>query len=222
VQKNSYHDLQIIVVINEGRDGTKEWIECQKEIDYVYSRMNSGISYGLNIARSLIKSDYIICLSDYMYVLPGWDRELYREIEKIGTKSFLLSGTLIEPFESKEEGSIKRDYGSDFKSLDEGKLLKEYRELITGDIEGSVYPPFTIHIDLWDLVGGMSSATGEGISPYLDFSRKLHYAGVRTFRRKGSCLAYHFGSGKEADREAEEQEENTGRLSAIFSRFRTR
>jgi len=38
LQKNSYLKHQIIVIINEGKDGTLEWVESQNYIDYVYSQ----------------------------------------------------------------------------------------------------------------------------------------------------------------------------------------
>ena len=40
IRRNSFYNAQIIVIINEGNDGTVEWIEGQNEIDYLYSKNN--------------------------------------------------------------------------------------------------------------------------------------------------------------------------------------
>lgn len=195
LRRNSYYDLQIVVIINEGSDGTIEWIQAQNEIDYIFSRENIGISYGLNIARSLIKSDYVIFLKDDMYVLPGWDRELYSEIESIGRKDFLLSCTLIEPDDTGDPCVVVKNYGSGFKDFDEPGLLHDYKELVINDWSGTTSQATVVHIDIWDLVGGMSVGSIHGKHSESDFSGKLVHAGVKIFKGKGSSLVYHFGSG---------------------------
>ena len=156
ILKNSHFKLQIIVIVNEGKDGTVEWLESQTEMDYIHSKTNIGICYGLNIARSLIKSQYIVYVNDDMYVLPNWDLELYREIERIGSKNFMLSSTLIEPSDSGNPCVIVRDYGRNIQNFNEKLLLEEYNSLYIKDWNGSIWPPNVVHIDLWDLVGGLS------------------------------------------------------------------
>jgi glycosyltransferase involved in cell wall biosynthesis len=194
ILKNSYFELQIIVIVNEGSDGTVEWIESQMGIDYVYSKHNLGICYALNAVRSLIKSDYIIYVNDDMYMLPDWDRELYNEISQIGNKNFMLSGTMIEPRETGNPCVIVKDFGQTFQDFNEEQLLKVYKNLFINDWTGSTLPPSVVHIDMWDLVGGMSIEFSPGLYSDCDFSRKLFEAGVRFFKGKGSSLVYHFGS----------------------------
>ena len=60
LRKNSTYRHQIIVMINEGVDGTKEWVESQSDIDYVYSETNIGICYGLNACRNLVRTTHIL------------------------------------------------------------------------------------------------------------------------------------------------------------------
>lgn len=194
ILKNSYYELQIIVIVNDGKDGTIEWLESQKEIDYVHSKNNIGICYGLNSARALIKSQYIVYVNDDMYLLPDWDLELYKEIERIGNKSFMLSGTMIEPANSENPCVIVKNYGQDIQSFNEKLLLAEYNSLIINDWSGSTWPPNVVHVDMWDLVGGMSTEFSPGMYSDPDFSRKLFEAGVRLFKGKGNSLVYHFGS----------------------------
>lgn len=194
ILKNSHYELQIIVIVNDGNDGTIEWIESQKEIDYVHSKYNIGICYGLNIARSLIKSQYIVYLNDDMYVLPNWDLELDKEIASIGNKSFMLSSTMIEPTNSGNPCVIVKNYGQNIQNFNENLLLKEYNHLFINDWNGSTWPPNVVHIDMWDLVGGLSIEFSPGMYSDPDFSRKLFDAGVRLFKGKGNSLVYHFGS----------------------------
>ena len=194
IKKNSHFDLQIIVIVNEGNDGTEEWIKNQKELDYIYSKNNIGICWGLNIARSIVKSEYIIYVNDDMYVLPDWDLELYKEIEIIGHKNFTLSSTMIEPTDTGNACVVVRDYGRNSHDFLEERLLNEYKSLSIEDWSGSMSPPNVIHVDMWDLVGGMSIEFSPGIFSDYDFSRKLFEAGVRFFKGKGNSLVYHFGS----------------------------
>lgn len=194
IQKNSHFQNQIIVIVNEGNDDTVNWLETQPEIDYVYSKQNIGICYGLNIARSLIKSDFIVYVNDDMYVLPDWDKELYDEIQRLDTKLFMLSSTMIEPIHTDNPCVIVRNYGTELNTFQEDLLLKEYAELKIRDWSGSMWPPNIVHLDLWDLVGGMSIEFSPGMYSDPDFTRKLYEAGVRIFKGKGTSLVYHFGS----------------------------
>ncbi len=191
---NSHFDHQIIVLINEGIDGTLEWVDSQINIDYVHSKENIGICFGLNICRSLIKTDYILYANDDMYLLPDWDLELDKEIGNIGHDNFMLSSTMIEPFDTSNSCVIVKDYGDSIETFDEIKLLNEYKNLIKEDWSGSTWPPNIVHIDLWDLVGGMSIEFSPGMYSDPDFSKKLWDAGVRYFKGVGKSRVYHFGS----------------------------
>ncbi|MEP6846329.1 MAG: glycosyltransferase, partial [Panacibacter sp.] len=54
IRKNSAYKHQIIIHVNEGKDGTLEWIKQQQDIDYTFSKENVGVCYALNIARTLL------------------------------------------------------------------------------------------------------------------------------------------------------------------------
>ena len=43
IRKNSAYTHQIIVHVNEGKDGTLAWIENEADINYTYSTENIGV-----------------------------------------------------------------------------------------------------------------------------------------------------------------------------------
>ena len=194
IRKNSSLPLQIIVLINEGKDGTLEWVQAQNDLDYVYSPENLGICFGLNACRSLVNTDYIVYLNDDMYALPNWDSILFDEAQRIGHKQFILSGTAIEPFASGNPCVVVKDYGDSLETFTEEKLLAEFHALDMPDWLGSTWPPTLMHIDLWDFVGGMSIEFSPGMYSDPDLSMKLWQAGVRYFKGVGASKVYHFGS----------------------------
>ncbi len=193
VRKNSFFKHQIIVHINEGKDGSFEWIKEQDDIDFSISDQNIGVCYALNICRTIAASDYIVYLNDDMYVCPGWDKELYNEIEKIGHNYFFLSATTIEPI-AQNNCTIVKDYGSDIINFAEEKLLKEFSLLEMNDWSGATWPPNIVHKDMWDLVGGYSVEFSPGMYSDPDFSMKLWKAGIRIFKGVAKSRVYHFGS----------------------------
>lgn len=194
IKKNSSLNIQIIVFVNIGEDGTLDWLREQEDIDYIHSKNNIGICYAMNMCRSLVKSDYIIYMNDDMYALPKWDTELNNAILGLSTKLFMLSSTMIEPSYTRNPCVVVKDYGNSINNFKEKELLNEYSELATDDWSGSTWPPNVIHVDLWDLVGGFSIEFSPGFYSDPDLSKKLYESGVRVFKGVGKSLVYHFGS----------------------------
>ena len=184
---------QIIVIINEGRDGSLEWIRTQEAIDYVYSPVNLGICYALNVARSLIAAPYVVYMNDDMYALPGWDKALLQRAQAMPNRMFMLSGTMIEPYRSLNSCISFGAYGEDVAGFAERPLLEHYAEHKMPDWSGSTWPPNLLPIELWDAVGGLSILFSPGSYSDPDLSRKLWELGVRHFVGVGDALVYHFG-----------------------------
>ena len=70
IKKNSYFNHQIIIHINEGSDGTYDYIK--KNYDYTFSEKNIGMPRALNTASEMSKFDYIlISHDDFYFVLIG-------------------------------------------------------------------------------------------------------------------------------------------------------
>lgn len=209
IEKNSTLSIQPIIIANEGKDGTVEWLN-QNNYDFIHAKDNIGVCYALNICRSLIKSDYIVYLNDDMYVLPGWDTGFQREITSYGKKDFMFSGTMIEPTETGNDCVIVKNYGNGIENFEEEKLLEEYHSLKKEDWSGSTWPPNVVHIDLWDMVGGLSIEFSPGMYSDPDFSRKIYEAGIRNFKGISDVRVYHFGS-----KSTKRVKKNTGRKMFI-------
>ena len=211
IQSHSTLPIQIIVIVNEGKDGTLEWLRDETDFDFVHAQQNVGICYGLNAARSLVMSDYIIYINDDMYVLPDWDGKMWTNIQGLGTKMFMLSSTMIEPTTNGNKCTVVKDYGRDIESFKESELLENYTALYRDDWSGSTWPPNVIHVDMWDLVGGFSIEFSPGMYSDPDLSMKLYKAGVRHFKGIGDSLVYHFGS-----RSTKRVRKNLGRKTFLF------
>jgi glycosyltransferase involved in cell wall biosynthesis len=193
IRKNSTFPHQIILHVNEGVDGSLEWVKQQEDIDYSWSRENIGICYALNHCRELVSTDYVMYMNDDMYVCPGWDAALLDEIKSIGHKYFFLSATCIEP-DSGNNCMISKHYGTDIQTFREKELLAEYAQLPMHDWQGATWPPNVVHRDVWDLVGGYSVEFSPGMYSDPDFSMKLWNIGVRYYKGVSKSRAYHFGS----------------------------
>lgn len=194
LRKHSKTALQIIVFVNEGKDGTVEWLKKQGDIDFIYAEKNVGICYGMNLCRSMIKAEYVLYLNDDMYVLPDWDKILSDEIDRLGTKLFMLSATMIEPHKTGNVCVVVKDFGDTLECFNEQALTGEFHHLTKDDWNGSTWPPNVIHIDMWDLVGGFSVEFSPGMYSDPDLSKKMYDAGVRIFKGMGRSMVYHFGS----------------------------
>lgn len=193
IRKNSYYPHQIIVHINEGSDGTLEWIQSQPDISYSYSAVNVGVCYALNSCRTLAVTDYLLYINDDMYVCPNWDKPLLDEIKTIGHKYFFLSATAIE-IKAQSSCSIQKSFGTSIDQFNEERFIKEFAAIPFHDWQGATWPPNVVHKDLWDLVGGYSIEFSPGMYSDPDFSMKLWQIGVRLFKGLEKSRVYHFGS----------------------------
>ena len=190
ILKNSQYPHQIIVHVNDGSDGTLEWVRTQG-IDYTYTRENVGVCIAVNMMRTKVTADYIFYLNDDMYVFPGWDTGLVDEIKSLPDNMFYLSSTMIQP-KLKLSSCIHADYGTSAETFQEERLLREYMSYEKNDWQGSTWPPCLVHRDIWDMVGGYSIELSPGMYSDPDFTAKLWMIGVRYLKGLGNSRVYHF------------------------------
>ena len=94
IKKNSKFNHQIVVHVNEGNDGTLEYIQ-KNNFDFTYSKENIGMPKALNTASKLSKFDYILISHDDFYYCPDWDSLLMNEVKSIQHNKFYFSGTMV-------------------------------------------------------------------------------------------------------------------------------
>ena len=196
LRENSTAEHQVIIHVNDGTDGTLEWLR-NEGVEHTRSGENIGICFAMNMARALVKHGHILYVNDDMYALPGWDAALSRRIAEMGGAPFYLSATMIEPYPSKRKHPpviYGKNFGMDLASFEEARLLREYMTFEKPDWSGSTRPPALVPRDLWDKVGGYSIELSPGLYSDPDFSMKLWKAGVRNFIGAGDSRFYHFGS----------------------------
>ena len=187
IKKNSKFTHQIIIHINEGTDGTLEYV-TNNGYEFTYSKNNIGMPKALNSSSKLATNEYILISHDDFYYCPGWDLEFVNEINKIKHNKFYLSGTMVGA------GQVFFDAGETYKNFNEKKLLENLDKIKTHDFQGTTKCPGLIHIEIWNKLGGWSeefSPTGGDDS---DFAMKLWKSNIRIFKGLGKCLTYHFGS----------------------------
>ena len=187
IRKNSTYDHEIIPHVNEGSDGTIDYLK-ENNIEYTFTNYNSGICKGMNMAAKKAKTEFLLYAHDDFYFCPKWDLVLKSELEMIKHKNFYLSGTMIN------NGQITLDCGSSLETFDEKKLLSEISNANYYDFQGSTWAPHLIHKETWDKVGGFSEEFFPGTGSDPDLNMKLWKEGVRIFKGINDFKVYHFGS----------------------------
>ena len=188
LNKNSFLKNEILIHVNQGIDGTVDFVKKNK-IKYTFSKKNLGMCSAVNLAAKNANFDYILYAHDDMYFLPLWDQILKNEISKLNNNLFFLSGTLIGPGEQ-----IDFNCGSNFKNFDEQKLLANHKKLLSYDYQGTHFAPHVVHKKLWMQVNGFSEEFNPGFGSDPDLNMKLWKHGVRYFKGISKFRVYHFGS----------------------------
>jgi glycosyltransferase involved in cell wall biosynthesis len=190
LKKNSRYKHELIFHINEGTDGSLEYIKNQN-YKFTYSPINAGVCVAFNQATKLAQNKYITLGHDDMYFCPGWDQYFLDEIKNHSENAdFFLSGTMVQPFAS----YLELNCGKTYVDFNEEKLLKEVSQVDFDDFQGSHWQPSLIPIKTWNSVNGFSEEFSPGLGSDPDFNMKLWKKGVRIFKGLGKSRVYHFSS----------------------------
>ena len=146
IKENSkFKTHEIIPHVNEGSDGTLEYL-IKNKIDHTYTKENSGICKGMNLAAKKSKNDFILYAHDDFYFCPEWDDILVKELKDFKNNLFYFSGIMIQ------NGQVNLDCGSSIDNFDEKKLLDEYKNIKFHDFQGSTWAPHLISSMLIQLI----------------------------------------------------------------------
>ena len=189
LNNNSKHHHELIFHINDGSDGTIEFIK-NNGYKFTHSETNIGLCSSINKAAQLASFDYILYSHDDMYFCPDWDDVLINEIKSINHEKFYLSGTMIEA----NSGHIVCNFGDTINNFKEKELLSKYNDINFYDHQGTHFAPHLVSKKMWDKVGGFSEEFNPGIGSDPDFNMKLWKEGVRIFKGLNDFKVYHFGS----------------------------
>ena len=191
LKKNSKYNHEIIVHVNEGIDGTLDYIKRNNDLTFSYSKENAGVCVAFNDAVKKATKKYIVLGHDDMYFCPDWDAVFYNELKKHDeNKDFFLSGTMVQPFES----YINLNCGKTYIEFNEKKLLSKLPDIKFNNFQGTHWQPSLIPVSTWNKVGGFSLEFSPGLGSDPDFNMKLWKIGVRLFKGLGDCRVYHFSS----------------------------
>ena len=188
LKKNTSLKYEIIVHVNDGSDGTIEYLKKKifclagQKITLVYAPLLIKLLNYQNMNIQFILYDCYFC--------PSWDKVLINEINVLNHNKFIfhaLQQNIIWPH-------IKFDCGKDLKSFNEKKFLENYKGINFYDHQGTHWSPLCVHIDLWNKVGGFSEEFNPGIGSDPDFNMKLWEQGVRIFKGINDFKVYHFAS----------------------------
>ncbi len=187
LEKNSSFKHEIIIHINDGSDGTLNFVKANN-YKHTISDKNIGLCSSINKAARLVSKRYILYSHDDMYFCPNWDKVLLDEVKSFNHDDFYLSGTMIEP----NSGHIVCDFGVDLDTFKEDELLSKYKNINFYDHQGTHFAPHLVSKKMWDKVGGFSEEFNPGIGSDPDFNMKLWKEGVRNFLLKVAVLKFSF------------------------------
>jgi len=186
--ENSKYDNELIVYIQNGSDGTFDFIKSKK-IKYIYSENNKGLCVAYNECVKIAKNKLLVTAHDDMYFCNGWDEAFKYELDKLVTDKFYLSGTMIQ----KKGGHYDLDCGDTPENFVSDKLNLIKKNSIN-NLQGSHWMPTLINKKTWEEAGGFSEEFYPGLGSDPDLNMKLWQIGVRIFKSIGNCRVYHFSS----------------------------
>jgi GT2 family glycosyltransferase len=191
LRKHSEYDHEIIVHVNDGSDGTLDWVKAEG-IKYSHTQNNVGVCLSVNHLVTLASHDWVLYLNDDMVACPGWDTTFAKAVASTDTDLALFFSTLIQPKIGKNKHMVEHDFGSTPETFDAKGLLQNYLSEHRNDAEGAASQPTLFHRKWWQIVGGYSLEFSPGMSSDDDLLMKFWVAGCRHFRVIGASRFYHF------------------------------
>jgi GT2 family glycosyltransferase len=191
IRKYSEFEHEIIVHVNEGSDGTLDWVQAEG-IKFSHTQKNIGVCLSVNHLASLASHEWVLYVNDDMVACPGWDAAFANAISTTETELALYFSTLIQPKIGKNIHMVEMDLGSTPETFDANGLLQNYLAEHRDDAEGGASQPTLFNKKWWQIVGGYSMEFSPGMSSDDDLLMKFWIAGCRHFRIVGAARFYHF------------------------------
>ena len=195
LKRNTKLPYEFIVHDNGSEDGTEQWL-IANNIKYSRSDTNEGVA-AVNYAVKQAKHPYICDINADMYVLPDWDIEIFKQIQKFKynkVNKFMISSTLVEPLGNNPEYTIA-NFGHSAGTFDEESLLLSFLSDASRYRKDNMVQyshPITMPKDLWDEFGGVDVNYPYGIATDHDIPASAYEVGCRDFIMLGRSRVYHF------------------------------
>ncbi len=189
IKDNSKYQNEIIIHVNDGSDGTLDFVKDQN-IKYTHSTENIGLCSAVNLAAKKTSNELIVYSHDDMFFCKNWDFDLINEIKSINHDFYYISGMNV----SYLDGFINLNCGKHPNEFDNKKFEDFCKIDKTENIQGSHWAPHVVHKNLWDKVGGFSEEFNPGDGSDPDFCYKLWNNNIRIFKTFAKWKVYHFGS----------------------------
>lgn len=174
LKKNTKFPYKLIIVDNGSTDGTREWIEKQKDITLIKTEENLGYAGACNVGMQISDSKYIVLSNNDILFTPGWLSH-FIEITKINSRI-----GLVGPVTNNAAGGHRemvRSYESDD---DMFKYAAEIRKRNSGFIQEVPWLVFfctLIKRSVVDKIGHLDESFGLGGHDDLDYSKRAAEAG---------------------------------------------
>ena len=191
IKRHSAHDHEILVHVNDGSDGTLEWVRSTG-LRHSHSHENLGICLAVNYLATQASSDWLLYLNDDMVCCPGWDTALIDATRDTPDRLAMFFSTLIEPINAGNTLAVVQDFGRTPAEFDWSRLRANYLTQPRADIFGQGSQPCLVRRMWWQIVGGYSIEYGPGMSSDIDLLMKLWVIGCRNYRIVGDSRVYHF------------------------------
>ncbi|HEY1611537.1 MAG TPA: glycosyltransferase [Paraburkholderia sp.] len=192
IRRHSAFDHEIIVHVNEGSDGTLDWVRAEG-LRHTHSVGNVGVCVALNDVARLATRDWILFMNDDMFCTPGWDSALVDALKDVGHSLVYFASQLIEPTDTGNDIVKVGPFGTGPENFDEAGMLAFAAALDAPDREGAASQPMLVSRELWHRAGGYALEFGPGMSSDDDFLMRLWLLGCRVYRQVGASRIYHFG-----------------------------
>lgn len=191
IERHSTYAHEILVHVNEGADGTLDWLR-EQGIAHSHSSENIGICMAVNHLAGMARHEWLLYMNDDMVCCPGWDAALVDRIHAAADDRLFLSSMLLEPTDTGNDRVIVQNHGSGPDDFDAEGLLARYRDSPRPDMLGRASQPTLVARRWWLMVGGYSIEFSPGMSSDDDLLMKLWIAGFRRFEIVSASRLYHF------------------------------
>ena len=191
IRKYSSQPHEIIIHVNDGQDGTLDWVKAQG-LRHSHSAGNIGICLAVNHIAAQASGEWLVYMNVDMVCCPGWDSVLMDAIDSVDTDLAMFSCTLMEPAQSTNHLILHHDFGKTPDQFNEQLMLDGFMKTPRGNTWGAATQPTVISRRWWNMVGGYSTEYSPGMSSDDDLLMKMWIVGCRVFVVVGASRVYHF------------------------------